>query len=195
MLKASLVLCCAALLVSGPAVGAARARSDTKVTLRIFDPKGRISARVTLGGIVRSQTRTIRLPSDPSGVGELSLAFTKAGRRSFCSLTRGLAHVGARRQQLQADALEVDGRIYSRGYVERPTDPVLHEAHHGPQTHPSNPKPAPVTQGVIPEHWLGSASSAQTGRQRQRQAMLPARARSTASARSALLSIGLLETS
>lgn len=118
MLKASLVLCCAALLVSGPAVGAARARSDTKVTLRIFDPKGRISARVTLGGIVRSQTRTIRLPSDPSGVGELSLAFTKAGRRSFCSLTRGLAHVGARRQQLQADALEVDGRIYSRGYVE-----------------------------------------------------------------------------
>ena len=200
MLKASLVLCCAALLVSGPAVGAARARSDTKVTLRIFDPKGRISARVTLGGIVRSQTRTIRLPSDPSGVGELSLAFTKAGRRSFCSLTRGLAHVGARRQQLQADALEVDGRIYSRGYAERLEDqagvgPVLHDAHHGPQTHPSKPKPAPVTQGVIPEHWLGSASSAQTGRQRQRQAMLPARARSTASARSALLSIGLLETS
>ncbi len=116
--KGILVLCCAALLVSSPAVWAARARSGTKPTLRIFDPKGRVRAQVTLAGILRSETRTIRIPGDPPGVGRLSLAFTKTGRTSFCSLTRGLAHVGARLLHIQADALEVDGRIYARGYIE-----------------------------------------------------------------------------
>jgi hypothetical protein len=118
VLKASLFLCCAALLVGSLAVGAAMARSGTKVTLRVFDPVGRVRAQVTLAGIVRSETRTIRIPGDPSGVGRLSLAFTKTGRTSFCSLTRGLAHVGARLHNLQADALEVNGRIYGRGYIE-----------------------------------------------------------------------------
>jgi hypothetical protein len=118
VLKASLVLCCVALLVGSLADGAARARSGTKVTLRIFDSKGRVRAQVTLAGIVRSETRTIRIPSDPAGVGRLSFAFTKTGRTSFCSLTRGLAHVGARLHHLQSDALEVDGRIYGRGYIE-----------------------------------------------------------------------------
>jgi hypothetical protein len=116
--KGILVLCCAALLVGSLAVRAAEARSGSKLSLRIFDPHGRVRARVTLAGIVRSETRTIRIPSDPPGVGRLSVAFTKSGRTSFCSLTRGLAHVGARLQHLQADALEVDGRIYARGYIE-----------------------------------------------------------------------------
>jgi hypothetical protein len=118
ILKASLVLCCVALLVGSLAVGAARAGSGTKLTLRVFDPNERVRAQVTLAGIVRSETRTIRIPGDPSGSGRLSLAFTKTGRTSFCSLTRGLAHLGARLHHLQADALEVDGRIYGRGYIE-----------------------------------------------------------------------------
>ena len=88
------------------------------MTLRIFDPMGRVHAQVTLAGIVRSKTRVIRLPSDRAGAGNISLAFTKAGWTSFCSLTRGLAHVGARLHRLQSDALKVDGRLYSRGYIE-----------------------------------------------------------------------------
>lgn len=113
-----LVLCCAALLVSGASAGAATTQSSGKVTLRIYDPKGRVHARVTLGGIVRSKTHVVELPSDQTGSGNVSLAFTKAGWTSFCSLTRGLARVGSRLHQLQSDALKVDGRVYSRGYIE-----------------------------------------------------------------------------
>ena len=112
------VLFFAALLVSGLGLGAAIARSGGNVTLRIFDPKGRVHAQVTLAGIVRSKTRVIQLPGDRPGSGNLSLAFTRAGRTAFCTLTRGLAQVGARLHRPQPDALEVDGRLYSRGYVE-----------------------------------------------------------------------------
>jgi hypothetical protein len=117
-LKPMLVLCCAALLVSGVSAGAATAQSRGNVTLRIFDPRGRVHALVTLAGIVRSKTHVVVLPSDQTGSGNVSLAFTKAGWTSFCSLTRGLAHVGSRLHRLQSDALKVDGRIYSRGYIE-----------------------------------------------------------------------------
>jgi hypothetical protein len=117
-LRPLLVLGCAALLVCGVSVGAATAQTRGNVTLRIFDPKGRVHARVTLAGIVRSKTHVVRLPSDQTGSGNVSLAFTKAGWTDFCSLTRGLAHVGSRLHRLQADALEVDGRLYSRGYIE-----------------------------------------------------------------------------
>ena len=118
VLRPLLALCCAALLVSGVSVGAATARSGRKVTLRIFDPKGRVHAQVTLAGIVRSQTRVIQLPGDQPGSANLSLGFTRAGWTSFCSLTRGLAHLGSRLRRLQSDALKVDGRLYSRGYIE-----------------------------------------------------------------------------
>jgi hypothetical protein len=118
VLRPILALCCAAFLVSGVSVGAATAQSGGKVTLRIFDPTGRVQARVTLAGIVRSKTRVIKLPGDQPGAANLSLGFTKAGWTSFCSLTRGLAHVGTRLHRLQSDALKVDGRLYSRGYIE-----------------------------------------------------------------------------
>jgi len=118
-----LALCCGALLVSGVSVGAATAQSAGNVTLRIFDPKGRVHAQVTLAGIVRSETGVINLPSDQPGTANLSLGFTKAGWTSFCSLTRGLARLGTRLHRLQSDALEVDGRLYSRGYIEYRTFP------------------------------------------------------------------------
>jgi hypothetical protein len=113
-----LALCCAAFLATGLSVCAATAQSGRKVTLRIFDPEGHVHAHVTLAGIVRSNTRVIKLPGDQPGAAHLSLAFTKAGWTSFCSLTRGLAHVGTRLHRLQSDALTVDGRLYSRGYIE-----------------------------------------------------------------------------
>jgi hypothetical protein len=119
LLKSPLIVCCAALLVGGgPVVGAATARSNAQLTLRIFDPKGRVPAQVSLAGVVRSNTRAIQLPGDSAGSGRLSLAFTKFGRTSFCSLTRGLAHVGARLHRVQSDALEIEGRVYGRGYIE-----------------------------------------------------------------------------
>jgi hypothetical protein len=118
VLRLILALCCAAVLVSGVSVGAATAQSGGNVRLRIFDPKGRVHAQVTFAGIVRSKTRVIKLPGDQPGAASLSLGFTKAGWASFCTLTRGLAHVGSRLHRLQSDALTVDGRLYSRGYIE-----------------------------------------------------------------------------
>jgi hypothetical protein len=73
-MKSSCLICCGVLLALAAVAGASMARSGAKVRLRLFDPRGRVPAQVSLAGIVRSETRALRLPRCSPGSGRISLA-------------------------------------------------------------------------------------------------------------------------
>jgi hypothetical protein len=81
----------------------------------LYDPTGGVSTEVTRADVVLSSVRAVR---QPGGQAALYLRLTPRGASRLHSLTRALAHRGARLHRQQSFAVRIGGRVRARTRVD-----------------------------------------------------------------------------